>query len=65
MTDILNVNTRLGKGIVSMLISNILSKKLGFKVSVDLDKLHIKNDGNTISVIFSGEATAPTKSVKF
>lgn len=63
--DILNFNTKFGKGIVSKLLSNILSKKLGFRVSVDLDRLHIKNDGTTVSVIFSGEATAPTKSIKF
>ena len=63
--DILNFNTKLGKGIVSKLLSHVLSKKLGFRVSVDLDRLHIKNDGTTVSVIFSGEATAPTKSIKF
>lgn len=62
--DILNFNTKFGKGIVAKLLSNILSKKLGFRVTVDLDRLHIKNDGTTVSVIFSGEATAPTKSIK-
>lgn len=62
--DILNFNTKFGKGIVSKLLSKILSKKLGFRVTVDLDRLHIKNDGTTVSVIFSGEATAPTKSIK-
>ena len=63
--DILNFKTKFGKGIVSKLLSNVLSKKLGFRVTMDLDRLHIKNDGTTVSVIFSGEATAPTKSIKF
>ena len=63
--DILNFNTKFGKGIVSKLLSKVLSKKLGFRVTVDLDRLHVKNDGTTVSVIFSGEVTAPTKSIKF
>lgn len=63
--DILNFNTKFGKGVVSKLLSNVLSKKLGFKIVFDLDKLHIKNDGTTVSIIFSGQASAPTKSIKF
>ena len=63
--DILNFNTKFGKALVSKFLSKILSKKLGFRVSVGLDRLHIKNDGTTVSIIFSGEATAPTNSIKF
>ena len=63
MVDILNFNTRIGKAIASKLVSTALSKKLGFKVSVNLDKLHIKNDGTTVSITFSGDATAPTNSI--
>ena len=64
MADILHFNTKLGKGIASMLISNVLSKKLGYKVVVELDKLYIRNDDNVVRIVFSGEATAPTKSIK-
>lgn len=62
--DILNFNTDFGKWAVSKLLSRFLSKKLGFKVTINLDRLHAKNDGNKVSVIFSGEASAPTKSIK-
>lgn len=62
--DILNFNTRFGKGIASKILSNILSKKLGFRVAVDLNKLHIRNDGNTVTITFSGEASAPTSEVR-
>lgn len=63
--DILNFNTRFGKGIVSKLLSSFFSKKLGYKVKLDLSKLHIKNDGRTLTITFAGEATAPTESIKF
>ena len=62
--DILNFNTRLGKKAASKLLSMFLSKKLGTKVTVNLDKLHIKNDGTTVSIVFSGEASTPTDSIK-
>lgn len=62
--DILNFNTRFGKAFASKILSNILSKKLGFRVAVDLNKLHIRNDGNTLTITFSGEASAPTSEVR-
>lgn len=65
MVDILHFNTKIGKGIASKLISAALSKKLGYKVVVELDKLYIRNDNNLVRIVFSGEATAPTSSIKF
>ena len=62
--DILNFNTRFGKGIVSKILSNVLSKKLGFRIAIDLNKLHVRNDGNTVTITFAGEATAPTSEVR-
>ena len=63
--DILNFNTQFGKGIASMIVSRILSKKLGYKINVDLEKLHICNGGGQIEITFAGSATTSTDNIKF
>lgn len=62
--DILKFNTEIGKGIASMVISNLLSRKLGYTVKIDLSTLSIRNDNHTVKITFAGTATAPTDQIK-
>lgn len=65
MGDILDLNSKFGKAMASKLLSSVLSKKLGFKVVIDLDMLRIKNDGRNVHIWFAGSGRAPTESIKF
>lgn len=63
--DILNFNTQFGKGVASMIVSRILSKKLGYKINVDLEKLYICHRGGRIEITFAGSATTSSDNIKF